>query len=141
MSVVLTTLGVQRLVLNLSSYMDNFWGFLTDARILPAGPLPDWIADSEGTTEQQKMFFEWVRETKTKWPGFTRRFKYHFFATDQRSQLMADWLPPVAYAAAGVPSYALPQYPQQRVKISDPTDSRGRKRSIRVHFAEKGEKR
>lgn len=138
MSVVLTTQGAQRMTLNLVSFMDNFWGMLTDNRIKPAEiALPDWETDSGGTTEQIAMFREWMISTQKKWPGFTRRWRFHFFPVDQRSQMMADWLPPIAYIAEAAPRYALPQYPQQRVRIPDPTDSKNQKRSIRVHYAEK----
>lgn len=134
MSVVLTSDGVQRLVLNLASYIQQFWAFLGDKQIKPALMLPDWIADSEQKIEREKMFFEWIGETRRKSPIFTRRWKYHFFEVDGRSQMMDDWLPPISYAAEGVPGYALPQTPQTRRKISDPFDPHGRKRSIRVHL-------
>jgi len=141
MSVVLTSDAVQRFVSLLVSYQDNFWGMLTDNRIVPAGlPEPDWITDSGGTTEQIEMFRQWLRESRKSWPGFAARWKYHFFPIDQRANMREDWLPPITWTAASVKSFALPQFPQQRVRIPDPTDSLNHKRSIRVHYAENNQR-
>jgi hypothetical protein len=140
MSVVITSDRLQGYALNLVSYIENFWGMITGWEIRPAN-LPDWSASSDARVESEKMFFDWLRDTRRTWYGFNRRWGFHLIPTDQRKALTEDWVPPITYTLQFAKTYALPQYPQQRRRIPDPTDSLGRKRSIRVHFAEEPKKR
>lgn len=140
MSVVITSNRLQGYALSLVSYQWNFWNMLLEWEIRPAN-LPDWSAASDGRIESEKMFWEWMRETRSTWSGFARRWTYHLIPTDQKAQLKEDWIPPVQYTLDYAKKYALPQYPQTRRRIPDPTDSLGRKRSIRVHLAENPGKR
>lgn len=139
MSQVITIPDLQGAIFNLSSYMDNFWGFLEATQIKSADMMiPDFSAFTDNpAAETARMFRDWMQDQHTKWGGFNRRWKFHFFETNLRSQYGQDWLPPIAYAQQAFPRYALPQFPQQRVKIPDPTDRFGKKRSIRVHFKQK----
>jgi hypothetical protein len=143
MSVVITSDRLSAYARSLTSYVHNFYGFLGDKVILGAGyQLPsavDYITLIEDSApgERLKMFWDWFESDKVAWPGFNRRWKFHMFETNLRQQYKDDWPPPMEYSYQFATKYALPQYPQQRVKISDPTDSLGKKRSIRVHYAEK----
>lgn len=128
------------MALSLFSYEWNFWNMLLEWEIRP-GNLPDWSAAADGRVESETMFWDWMGETRKTWPGFNRRYRYHLIPTDQRANLTQDWIPPIQWVLQGAKAYALPQYPQQRRRIPDPTDAKGRKRSIRVHFAENPEKR
>lgn len=125
----------------LASYIHNFWGFLSDHVIQTAGfpvpALPDFLGIVEQTPaqEQLKMFWDWLESDKVYWFGFNKQWKFHFFPTNERQQFKDDWLPPAEYTQQIAETYALPQFPQQRKRIPDPTDPRGRKRSIRTHFS------
>jgi hypothetical protein len=118
------------------SYEWNFWNMLLEWEIRPAN-LPDWSSAADGRAESDKMFWDWMRDTRRTWGGFNRRWTYHLIPTDQRADLTKDWIPPIQYTLEYAKKYALPQYPQERRRIPDPTDAKGQKRSIRVHFPEK----
>jgi len=109
---------------------------LIEWEIRPAN-LPDWSASSESRAETEKMFWDWMRDTRRVWGGFNRRYAFHLIPTDQRASLTEDWIPPIQYTLEYAKKYALPQYPQERRRIPDPTDAKGQKRSIRVHLPEK----
>lgn len=139
MSTVITSDRLQGYALSLVSYEWNFWNMILEWEIRPAN-LPDWSAASDGRVESEKMFWEWMRDNKRIWGGFNRRWAYHLIPSDQRRQLGEDWPPPIQYTLEYAKLYALPQFPQQRRRIADPTDPLGKKRSIRVHFAEEPKK-
>jgi len=135
-SVVISSDRLQGFALNLTGYIRNFYAMIDQWRVLPAG-LPDWSSSADAEAEQLGMLWDWLQSNKRVWGGFNRRWSFHLIPTDQRKALTEDWILPIKYTLVYAKKYALPQYPQERRRINDPTDPLGRKRSIRVHFAEK----
>lgn len=138
MSTVITSDRVVALVAALVQNSQLFWGMLKEWRI--QGTVPG-VFDFELNWQDEEiaMFWSWMTSDKAVWPGFDRQWKLHLILKDpdgSRNSLKEDWPPPRQWARQFAQGYALPQYPQQRVRIADPTDVHGRKRSIRVHFAE-----
>lgn len=139
MSVVITSDRVQGYVLSLMGYIKLWISEVERARIAP-GNLPDWDIASGQLLEEQSILENWLTDQGKIWRGFRQQWKYHLFLGRQDLTYKQDWPPPLQYTSENAPRYALRQYPQERVRIPDPTDSNGRKRSIRVHFAETKER-
>lgn len=142
MSTVITSKDLARYASSLGGYIELFLGFLQSKRIAPAQGVPDWDIGTNQLLEEEKIFRTWLRDQADTATVFNRQWKYHFFGgADERKAFREDWLPPIKYTLTYAEKYALPQYPQTRVRIADPTDRFGKARSIRTHPAEKSEKR
>lgn len=137
MSTVITSKDLARYASSLGGYIELFLGFLQSKRIAPAQGVPDWDIGTNQLLEEEKIFRAWLRDQADTATVFNRQWKYHFFGgAEERKAFREDWLPPIKYTLEYALRYSLPQSPQQRVRIPDPTDPKNRPRSIRVHFAE-----
>lgn len=139
MSTVIDSRSLPAIARNLASYVREFFESLKAARVQATVPLADWTLEEKWNSEEIQMLWSWFSDERNIWGGFNRRWSVHLFLKDSdgtRSTLQSDWPPPMRWITTGAKNYSLPQYPQQRVRISDPTDFNNKKRSIRVHWAE-----
>ena len=137
MSYVIESKKVGAAIWTTFNYAGNFLEMIRKHRTKQAIVDP-FNLNMEAILEEEFMLLEnWWQQTGTRWsrPGT----RYHIFIGDERAQIAKDWPPPAVWAEVSkvIASLALPQYPQTRVLIPDKTDWNNKKRSIRVHPAEK----
>jgi len=128
----------------LGDYSRQFHEMLESYRIQQAIVDPFQTDLAPILEEEIKVWLNWWDQTGKRWSIPTMRL--HRIPANLRAGLAVKWAPPSwwPYTPVGddpkvvqLQRWALKQFPQQRVRIADPTDRFGKKRSIRVHFAEK----
>lgn len=137
MSTVVDSRKIGSLVWTTFNYAGRFLKMVRDHRVKQAIVDPFNLNMDDILEEEFMVLEDWWEQSGTRWANPTQR--YHVYIGAERAALARDWPPPVywLYTTKFIQAASLPQFPQTRVLIPDKTDASGKKRSIRVHPAEK----